>query len=354
MTIATPPVARTIDELTPDWLTSTLRDAGRLTQGRVVEVDAQPIGTGQMSRVLRLTPTYEDTSEGGPSSLIVKLASEDPGARAAGNAMGFYEAEVRFYRDIAARVNAATPECHAATIDLVDGTFTLLLADRMDLRVGDMVAGGTPDEADLVLAELTKLQAPTWNDPTLSASEWLSPIRWRAFSETFPSALQPFLDRFGNALTDDEIAVCERIMPQAVSWLDAWAAPIVVQHGDYRLDNMLFDDLSPSVTVFDWQTARVGPPLVDAGFYLGGCLAIEDRRKHENDLLRDYHQRLSAAGVDGYSWDDCRRDYARYAAYGLLGFVGTFTHVEVTPRGEDLYLTAFRRYAQQVLDAADG
>ena len=41
------------------------------------------------------------------------------------------------------------------------------------------------------------------------------------------------------------------------TWLDAWEGPTVVQHGDYRLDNMLFDDgPNPSVIVFDWQTAR--------------------------------------------------------------------------------------------------
>lgn len=162
------------------------------------------------------------------------------------------------------------------------------------------------------------------------------------------------MSRFEHALTAQEVAICERILPCAVTWLDEWSGPVIVQHGDYRLDNMLFDDSSPmTVTVFDWQTTRVGPPLVDAGFYLGGCLSTDDRRKHEMALLRDYHGRLLAAGVTGYPWEECRRDYARYAAYGMLGFVGSFIHVEVTPRGEDLYLAAFRRYAQQVLDLQD-
>lgn len=351
MTTATPPVARTVDDFAPDWLTAALRDAGRLGRARVVGVDAQPIGTGQMSRVLRLTPTYDTPEPSAPVSLIAKLASEDASARAAGNAMGFYEAEVRFYREIAPRVDAATPGCIAASIDLDDGSFTLLLEDRSHLRVGDMVAGGTVDEAAAALADLARLQAPIWNDSGLATAAWLSPARWRAFSETFPTALEPFLTRFGHALTAAEVAVCERILPRAVTWLDEWSGPIVVQHGDYRLDNMLFDDGPPTkVIVFDWQTARVGPPLVDAGFYLGGCLSIDDRREHEVALLRDYHGRLRAAGVTTYSWDECRRDYARYAAYGMLGFVGSFIHVEVTPRGEDLYLAAFRRYAQQVLD----
>lgn len=170
MTTATPPVARTINDFTPDWLTATLRDAGCIGTARVVGVDAQPIGTGQMSRVLRLTPTYDTPGPHAPASLIAKLASEDASARAAGNAMGFYEAEVRFYREIAPRVDAATPGCIAASINLQDGVFTLLLEDRPQLRVGDMVSGGTVDEAAAALTELAKLQAPVWNDPQLATA----------------------------------------------------------------------------------------------------------------------------------------------------------------------------------------
>ncbi|TAM62835.1 phosphotransferase [Mycobacterium sp.] len=350
MSVVTPPIARTLDNLTPDWLNTVLDDAGRLGSSAVVALDSEAIGTGQMSRVLRLTPTYSSDSENAPGSLIVKVASEDSSARAAGHAMGFYEAEVRFYREIAPQVTAATPPCIAGAIDVTDGAFTLLLEDQPELRVGDMVTGGTVDDAALALAELAKLQAPLWNSPALSTTTWLSPARWRMFSETFPSALQPFLDRFADALGADEIALCEQVIPQAVPWLDAWSGPTVVQHGDYRLDNMLFGEAPSRIVVFDWQTARVGPPLVDAGFYLGGCLSIEERRAHEQELLRGYHKRLQALGVTTYSWDDCLRDYARYAVYGLLGFVGTFIHVEVNPRGEELYLAAFHRYAQQALD----
>lgn len=350
MSVATPPVVRTVDDLTPDWLAGVLSDAGRLDSSKVVALESEAIGTGQMSRVLRLTPTYSADTASPPASLIAKIASEDATARGAGHAMGFYEAEVRFYREIAPQVTAATPPCIGAAIDATDGAFTVLLEDQPELVVGDMVTGGSVDDAALALAELAKLQAPLWNDSTLAKTAWLSPARWRMFSETFPMALEPFLNRFGDALSADEIALCERVIPQSVPWLDAWSGPTVVQHGDYRLDNMLFGDAPARVVVFDWQTARVGPPLVDAGFYLGGCLPIEERRAYEQELLRDYHRNLRTLGVTTYSWDDCLRDYARYALYGLLSFVGTFIHVEVTPRGEELYLAAFRHYSQQALD----
>jgi hypothetical protein len=343
--IAEPPILRSSEDLTAEWMSAALAV-------RITDVEVVPIGTGQMSRVLRVIPRYEAGAEGGPGSLIVKLASEDPAARGAGTAMGFYEAEVRFYREVAPRVQIPTPACLAATIDATDGAFTLVLEDRPHLTVGDMIAGGTVEQAELALRAVAGLQAPTWNAPALTAAPWLSVSRWRAFSETFPASLGPFLERFGTHLTDDEVALCERVLPEAATWLDRWSGPTAVQHGDYRLDNMLFGGPG-EIVVFDWQTARTGPPLVDVGFYFGGCLGVEDRRKHADELLRGYHDRLTSLGVADYSWDECQRDYARYARYGLLGFVGTCLHVDITPRGEALYLAAFHSYAQQVLDVED-
>ena len=69
-------------------------------------------------------------------------------------------------------------------------------------------------------------------------------------------------------------------------------------HGDYRLDNLLFAERH-GVTVLDWQTVSWGPPLVDASYFLGGCLPIEERRGHEERLLRGYHEQLLAHGVSG-------------------------------------------------------
>jgi aminoglycoside phosphotransferase (APT) family kinase protein len=58
----------------------------------------------------------------------------------------------------------------------------------------------------------------------------------------------------------------------------AWTDPLVVMHGDYRLDNLMFSraDGRLQATVLDWQAVRVGPPLIDAGIYLRG--SVDDRR----------------------------------------------------------------------------
>ena len=48
--------------------------------------------------------------------------------------------------------------------------------------------------------------------------------------------------------------------------------------GDYRLDNMLIDGSQspPKVTVVDWQSLRLGPPMNDVAYFLGAGLLPAD------------------------------------------------------------------------------
>jgi aminoglycoside phosphotransferase (APT) family kinase protein len=129
------------------------------------------------------------------------------------------------------------------------------------------------------------------------------------------------------------------------------SGPAVILHGDYRMDNILFPhDPSAPVAVFDWQATRLGPPLVDVGVYLGGCLSLEDRRSHERDLLRQYHHGLTSRGLDGFSFDDVWESYRWCVFYGLMLSVPFSVQLEQTERGDALFAGMVRSYAQQARD----
>jgi aminoglycoside phosphotransferase (APT) family kinase protein len=125
----------------------------------------------------------------------------------------------------------------------------------------------------------------------------------------------------------------------------------VVIHGDYRLDNLVFPhDADAPAIVYDWQAVRLGAPLVDAALYLGGCLTIADRRAHERELLREYHDRLCAAGVGALSWDALWKAYRWSVFYGLLLTIPFSAQVERSERNDQLYGLMIRGYAQQARD----
>src|SRR5690606_27130857 len=79
-------------------------------------------------------------------------------------------------------------------------------------------------------------------------------------------------------------------------------------HGDAHVGNMYFlPDGTPGF--LDWQCHMCGPALDDFAYSLVGALSIEDRRRHERELLRYYLDRLSARAVPAPSFDQAWNTY---------------------------------------------
>jgi aminoglycoside/choline kinase family phosphotransferase len=288
--------------------------------------------------------------------VVYKFASSDPTSRSTGVTLRTYEVEVRFYRDVARTVDIRIPACHFGDIDLATGEFVLVLEDLTPCVQGDQLAGCTVDQALLAMEELARLHAPRWNDRALADVEWLNrnaTDESLAFSEAFlPQLLPGFLSRYADRLAPSEVRIAERLLGGIGRFLRDRPGPRAVQHGDYRLDNMLFGTTAGGypLAVVDWQTVVWGPPVFDASYFLGAGLDPDARRAHERPLLRAYHDALRARGVGGYSWDDCWRDYRRYAFGGFLMAIGASTMVVQTARGDEMFLTMIRRHGAQIAD----
>ena len=91
------------DEITQEWLTSALHQAGALDQARVTSIQSAPVGQlGFTGQIRRLQISYDKPEPCAPRSLVAKFSATDPELRAAVHSMGFYEREIGFYRELAA------------------------------------------------------------------------------------------------------------------------------------------------------------------------------------------------------------------------------------------------------------
>ena len=354
------PIASTPEALTPDWVTQALRAGDNLgDDGVVSSVDATAVGTGQMCDSLRLHLGYEG-SAAGPSSIVAKLPAADPTSRTTARSLGSYELEVRFYQQLAGDLPIRTPRCLYADIEVDEADFVLLLEDMAPARQGDQLAGCSPDEAAIAVAELPNLHAPRWGDPGLASIGWLhrDPEARQAFmAELLPTLHSGFRERYAESLDEEVEQACDAVFTRLGGHRGARRGPATIVHGDYRLDNLLFGGLGGGVpvAVVDWQTVGTGPALDDVAYFLGGGLLPEDRRASERAIVSDYLDRLHAAGVEGYDWDACWDDYRRGTWSGLLMAVAASMLVERTDRGDEMFLTMARRAARHALDldAAD-
>jgi aminoglycoside phosphotransferase (APT) family kinase protein len=326
------------DEVTREWLTSVLGVG-------VESATVSPVGTGQTGATYRVALRYSEPTDL-PVTLIVKLPSQDEAVRER-VALG-YRSEHAFYTEVAHTLSLPLPRCYHCEIDRDGADFVMLLADLDPAVQGDQLAGCTVAEAQLAATALAGLHGPRWCDP-----DWL----------TFTGAIMPRPDAdFARGL--GELAVMaadttlgklgERMSARDRDTLTATAALVgrwllleperfSLLHGDYRLDNLLFDPGRNRVTVVDWQTLTVGLPARDLAYFSGTSLVPELRAAAERELVQEYHRALVGHGVSDYDVETCWADYRLGMPQITLITTFGFAFSAATERGDDMVLTMLGR-----------
>lgn len=344
-----PSIMGSVNDLTPEWL------AHVLGVDSVSDLLIEPLGTGMMAEMLRV---QFDSSHGHgtPTSVILKFTADDADSRSFASSMHMYELEVLFYREVVPRLpGASVPHCYHAALDEATSAFTLVLEDLSPTtRPGNVLVPCTAAECVAVVDELVLIQAATWNSPEYSQLTWLAdPVRTTTFFEALPAGLDLFVKRFGAKLAGEHLNLFRAVLPQANEWVKRWRPPTVLQHGDFRSDNILFganEDATVKATMVDFQTIRLGPPGFDLAYFIGSSLSIEDRRAAEVSLVNRYHRQLLEAGVEDFDAEECWAQYCAGAMYGILLFAGASCQVAVTERAVRYITDQAARYAQMALD----
>lgn len=344
------PIPGRAEDITAGWMTAALRSAGFDVE--VASVDSEPVGTGQMARSVRYWVEY--ATGGGPATVVAKFAASDPTSRAAG-AAGGYPNEVNFYRHLAATVSVSVPKCHYADLSEDGSEFVLVLDDLAPATQGDQIAGSSLAEAEAAVDNLVGLHAPRWCDPTLRDLPWLakpSPASAEFLGAIMIDDTARFVERYRTRLSDAETGVLTRFAAACSRWSGARPEPFALLHGDYRLDNIMFDRTADPVAVsaVDWQTLALDLPAKDVAYFLGNSLPTDLRRAHERDLVARYHDGLVAAGVTSYSLDRCFEDYAWGQFHGLQITVLGAMHVIQTSRGDDMFMAMASRHCAAIAD----
>jgi aminoglycoside/choline kinase family phosphotransferase len=338
------------------WFTEVLQYAGVLGDAVVTRVERQRIGTGQIGQNVAFSLTYDRPAPDAPASVVGKFPAPEPQGRAAAKTFRLYEREVRFYQEIAATVDIRIPTCYLADIDEDLSDFVLLFEDLRPAVQGNQIAGCSVEQAMLAMDELAGLHAPRWGDPTLADIEWLGQpgdAQSAAMIEAAYQGLWPgFVAQYGSSLSSDALALGEAFGASLGDWGRSRTPPYCVVHSDYRLDNMMFGTEEggyPLATV-DWQTVGHGPGILDAAYFIGNGLSVPERRAHEMDLLKRYHDQLIARGVDDYEWTRCLADYKGATLSGVLMAVVASQVVASDERGDAMWVAWAERSFAHALD----
>ena len=157
--------------------------------------------------------------------------------------------------------------------------------------------------------------------------------------------------RYADVLEPEYMDLCESFAPYFGTLGEYSKPPQCLVHGDFRLDNMLFDvkGAAEPIAILDWQTVVSGRAMTDVAYFLGTGIGNELRRAHENELLDFYLSEMHSHGV-ALTRDDIWEGYRVGALSGLATAVFSAAFVERTERGDANFLSMVRGACGLALD----
>jgi hypothetical protein len=336
-------------DVTAQWLSAAL--SKRSPSVEVSDVDVVAIGTGQTGATYRVTANYATDPGDLPPTFVIKLPAQDDSVR--DRVVIGYRSECAFYATVADRVRVPTPQCYYCEItdDAMD--YALLLADQAPAVQGDQIAGCGEQEARLAVVALAGLHGPTWCDPfwlDLPGIGFGRPDEAGAngLGEVAKMSADITLEKLGDRMSAEDRETFTAAMGKVAPWLLTEYDRFALLHGDYRLDNLLFDPDNRWVSVVDWQTLGVGLPARDLAYFTATSLNSQLRAAIEQDLVDDYHQALVDHGVTGYDRETCWRDYRLGTIHAPLISALGFAFAAATERGDDMVLAMLTRGCRAV------
>lgn len=295
------------EELSPQWLTDKL--GYNVTS---FHVEALGEGGGLLGLVTRL---HLDANEG-PKTLIAKFPTKSEGNRAVATVYDMYAREYRFYTQVAPNVPMRSPACYHAELNEQNSDFVLLLEDLQGFELGDQVKGCSVDQAHQVIQSIASLHRNTWQPDHITDIKPHDMPYQRdgmigGFMVGWPVVKTDFINVLEAAVTPQQIAALDTMPDQVNRLLDIiHAGPLVIGHGDVRLDNIFFS--KDGNALVDYQAVSKAAPEHDLAYFVTQSLADEVRCAE--DWVAVYHQHLTREGLE-YPLDTSRERYRYCALY---------------------------------------
>jgi aminoglycoside/choline kinase family phosphotransferase len=290
------PIPLAPSDVTPAWLTAALRESG--IEGVEVKAVTDSHVQSLTSTMHRLHIEYARADAAYPATLIWKQSSTDSTIRAAfGHFIGSgYEREVRFYREVAPRIETRVPRCYIAQYDEATDEHVLLLDDLGPTHhAGDLLEGMRVSDAAAALYEVALLHCVEWSDPP--PPDPAARERTRNFFGECLAECRGFLEEVAGS---DTLRALDPFVDAFVSLLErSHAGPQALLHSDLHPGNMMFPTgVGDRVALVDWQGWRTGPAMRDVGRCLVLMLSVEERHRAERQLVAGYCAVLRAHGIE--------------------------------------------------------
>jgi len=325
------------EEIDPAWLTSALRDSGVIAEEEVVDVTHRVIGeeAGFLGEVAILNLKYSDPASTAPASMVLKIPTALKN-RVMGQLMGVYEKEIRFYNQLQPELSIRSPRHYYSALSAADDPgvvlerlkkldqqpiwviallavvmrwlfglmprrYVLLIEDVSHHRLGDQSQDSSDDDVERALTTLARLHGQFWGSEALDKMSWISPVdlTGKLIEIANKQAIKKYREANAASLSDSQYKLLDWIEANGLELTALQGRhPRTLLHGDFRVDNLCFDDTVGEAIVLDWQTMVSGSGGMDLAYFLSNALPLEASEERVNELIEFYRQGLAREGVE--------------------------------------------------------
>jgi len=322
-----------------------LRESGAIREASVESFEVSSLKGGMAGEVIRVTLAYNRQEHNSPGSVVAKFSLSDELQRKYIDGQGSYETEVRAYQLLAQLGDMRLPIMHFADYDSDSGHCCLLIEDLAHLRAISQWDGQGFEDAKSSVQYLAALHSKWWNKSELLEFDWL---RNTADSSTFKDFFNTYNDNVGALLevlsgkiSTELTSVIHKFAPKVIDVCKKLAQePMTLNHGDFRLANLFFDDSKQNASVVvpvDWQRVKRARAGTDLGIFLITNLNLADRRNFETQLLTIYHEELVAGGVSDLSYDELMTDIKLGMLMRLVTIAGAMGQLNIDNANETVF-----------------
>ncbi len=346
------------DPTNPSWLTQQLRTVGMLDNDHYIQsLESKTIGeeVGFLSETKVMNLNYNDDQPHLLHQLLLKETTKNPQFKEVGESLNAFEREILFYQNLAPSFPIRLP--HVYFTQLNSHHKLLAMEYLSSLEGGDQVKGLTHRQVQNIIENIGKLHAHFWQDESLESLSWLLKDSAR-MSQTFN-------DNFDNCivLATPIIGIKGVKLFQQIQTNFDWMIetvkhrPYTLVHNDLRADNILLNpDNEKEPMILDWQLAGRSMGAFDIARLVGGSEINVQRKGHQLELVRLWHQVLINNGVSNYSIDDAWFDFKLASLYFVILSIRLYgygqNYMRKGGRAAKLFPTMVQRFFDNAIETS--
>lgn len=344
------------EEITAEWITHVLKDSGYLKNTSIKSIDKKILGEGKglLSSVVRVGIQYDRKEDSAPDSVVVKIEPEKGDFVDFNEEFSSFQREIKFYREVAPQVPIRLPKFYYA-VDKPPA-YSLVLEDLSHYSSGDQVVGMHKGQVVSVVQQLARLQSAYWNNESLSELSWMP--RMNDVSSDFAENWPSFVENYGSFLDVNAIKLGEKFS-NFIDWKinEIEKRPHTIVHADLREDNIMFGPVGSedAAIILDWQLTIRNVGAADVARLIGGSEIPKERKGHQFEILKIWHDALIEHGVKNYTWDDAVYDF-RLGTLSYLCYPVHFHKSGISAQGrlKELIEVIYRRSFSCAVDIDAG